>query len=78
MKVGVGLPNTLMPQVNRGLFLEWARKAEAAGFSTLATIDKPNYDSWDPLISLAAAAAVTERPRAWRQRSSSCRTATRR
>jgi alkanesulfonate monooxygenase SsuD/methylene tetrahydromethanopterin reductase-like flavin-dependent oxidoreductase (luciferase family) len=63
MKVGVGLPNTLLPQVNRGLFLEWARKAEAAGFSTLATIDKPNYDSWDPLISLAAAAAVTERAR---------------
>src|SRR6266545_1441372 len=61
MKVGVGLPNTLMPQVDRALFLEWARKADAAGFSTLATIDKPNYDSLDPVISLATAAGATER-----------------
>src|SRR5688572_32678132 len=63
MKVGVGLPNTLMPQTDRRLFLEWARKADAAGFSTLATIDKPNYDSLDPLVSLAVAAGVTERIR---------------
>jgi len=63
MKVGVGLPNTLVPETDRGLFLEWARKAESAGFSTLATIDKPNYDSFDPLISLAVAAGVTERIR---------------
>ncbi len=52
-----------MPQLNRQLFLDWTRTAEAAGFHTLATIDKPNYDSWDPLISLAMAAAVTERIR---------------
>jgi hypothetical protein len=39
MKVGVGLPNTLMPQIDRRLFLDWARKADAAGFSTLATTD---------------------------------------
>jgi alkanesulfonate monooxygenase SsuD/methylene tetrahydromethanopterin reductase-like flavin-dependent oxidoreductase (luciferase family) len=52
-----------MPQTNRGLFLDWARKAEAAGFSTLATIDKPNYDSLDPVISIAVAAGVTERIR---------------
>lgn len=63
MRLGVGLPNTLLPQLNRTLLLDWARTAEAAGFSTLGTIDKPNYDSWDPLVTLAAVAAVTERIR---------------
>lgn len=63
MKLGIGLPNTLTPAVNRGLFLDWARLADKAGFHTFGTIDQPGYDSWDPLISLAAAAAVTERVR---------------
>jgi len=41
--------------------VEWARHAERAGFSSLATIDRIVYPSYDSLISLAAAAAVTER-----------------
>lgn len=61
MKLGIGLPNTLAPEVDRGLLLEWARLADEAGFHVLGTIDKPNYDSWDQLVSLAAAAGVTER-----------------
>lgn len=61
MKLGIGLPNTLAPEVDRRLLLEWARLADGAGFHVLGTIDKPNYDSWDPLVSLAAAAGVTER-----------------
>lgn len=63
MKLGIGLPNTLTPEVNRGLFLDWARVSDRAGFHVFGTLDRPNYDSWDPLISLAAAAAVTERVR---------------
>ena len=63
MKLGIGLPNTLVPELNRGLFLDWARVADRAGFHVFGTIDQPGYDSWDPLISLAAAAAVTERVR---------------
>jgi alkanesulfonate monooxygenase SsuD/methylene tetrahydromethanopterin reductase-like flavin-dependent oxidoreductase (luciferase family) len=63
VKLGIGLPNTLAPDVDRRLLLDWARLADEAGFSVLGTIDKPNYDSWDPLISLAGAAAVTERIR---------------
>lgn len=63
MKLGIGLPNTLTPAVNRGLFLDWARLADQAGFHVLGTIDQPSYDSWDPLVSVAAAAAVTERVR---------------
>lgn len=63
MKLAIGLPTTLTPHVNRGLFLDWARLSDHAGFHAFGTIDQPNYDSWDPLISLAAAAAVTERVR---------------
>ncbi|HEV2685955.1 MAG TPA: LLM class flavin-dependent oxidoreductase [Actinomycetota bacterium] len=63
MKLGIGLPNTLVPDVNRGLFLEWARAADQAGFHSFGTIDRPSQDVWDPLIALAAAAAVTERVR---------------
>jgi alkanesulfonate monooxygenase SsuD/methylene tetrahydromethanopterin reductase-like flavin-dependent oxidoreductase (luciferase family) len=63
MKLGIGLPNTLTPALNRGLFLDWARAADRGGFHVFGTIDQASYDSWDPLISLAAAAAVTERVR---------------
>jgi alkanesulfonate monooxygenase SsuD/methylene tetrahydromethanopterin reductase-like flavin-dependent oxidoreductase (luciferase family) len=63
VKLGIGLPNTLAHDIDRTLFLSWARMADEAGFHTLGTIDKPNYDSWDPLTTLAAAAPVTERAR---------------
>ncbi len=61
MKLGVGLPNTLVPEVDRTLMRDWARVADQAGFEVLATIDKPNYDSWGPLSTLTFAAGVTER-----------------
>jgi len=63
MKLGIGLPNTLVPDVNRGMFLDWARAADHAGFHSFGTIDRPSQDVWDPLIALTAAAAVTERVR---------------
>lgn len=63
MKLGIGLPNTLVPELNRGLFLDWCRLADQAGFSSAGVIDQPDYDSWDPLVSLALAAGVTERIR---------------
>jgi alkanesulfonate monooxygenase SsuD/methylene tetrahydromethanopterin reductase-like flavin-dependent oxidoreductase (luciferase family) len=62
MDVGIGLPATIRG-VERGQLLEWARRAEARGFSCLGTIDRIVYDNYDPLIALAAAAAVTERIR---------------
>jgi alkanesulfonate monooxygenase SsuD/methylene tetrahydromethanopterin reductase-like flavin-dependent oxidoreductase (luciferase family) len=62
MDVGVGLPSTI-PGVGRDQLLEWARRAEARGFSSLGTIDRIVYDNYEPLIALAAAAAVTERIR---------------
>jgi len=62
MEVGIGLPSTI-PGVGREQLLEWARRAEARGFSMLGTIDRLVYDTHEPLIALAAAAAVTERIR---------------
>jgi alkanesulfonate monooxygenase SsuD/methylene tetrahydromethanopterin reductase-like flavin-dependent oxidoreductase (luciferase family) len=62
MQIGIGLPITI-PGVNGKLALDWARKAEANGFSSLGTLDRLVYGNYDSLISLAAAAAVTERVR---------------
>jgi alkanesulfonate monooxygenase SsuD/methylene tetrahydromethanopterin reductase-like flavin-dependent oxidoreductase (luciferase family) len=61
MKLGIGLPNTMAYECDRRLMLDWARLADEAGFAILSTIDKPNYDSWDPLVTLAGVAGVTER-----------------
>jgi alkanesulfonate monooxygenase SsuD/methylene tetrahydromethanopterin reductase-like flavin-dependent oxidoreductase (luciferase family) len=63
MKLGIGLPNTLAHDLDRKLMLDWARLADEAGFDVLGTIDKPNFDSWDPLTTLAGVALVTERAR---------------
>src|SRR5688500_16550015 len=63
MRVGVWMPNAMPFGLERGFFLDWVRLADEAGFDTLSTLDRPNYDMWDPLTSLAAAAAVTQRIR---------------
>jgi alkanesulfonate monooxygenase SsuD/methylene tetrahydromethanopterin reductase-like flavin-dependent oxidoreductase (luciferase family) len=60
MDVGIALPNAV-PGATGAQMTEWARRAEARGFSTLGTIDRVVYDNYEPLIGLAAAAAVTER-----------------
>jgi alkanesulfonate monooxygenase SsuD/methylene tetrahydromethanopterin reductase-like flavin-dependent oxidoreductase (luciferase family) len=60
MKIGIGLPNPV-PGVDGRLLVEWARRAESAGFSTLATIDRLAYPSYESMTVLAAAAGATER-----------------
>lgn len=60
MRIGIGLPNPV-PDTDGDTLVKWARHAEEAGFSSLATIDRIVYPSYESLISLAAAAAVTER-----------------
>jgi alkanesulfonate monooxygenase SsuD/methylene tetrahydromethanopterin reductase-like flavin-dependent oxidoreductase (luciferase family) len=62
MNVGVGLPTTT-PGTERALVLEWARRADAGPFSSLAVLDRLVYDSLEPFAALAAAAAVTARVR---------------
>ncbi len=60
MKIGIGLPNPI-PGVDGRTLIEWSRRAEERGFSSLATIDRISFPSYESLVSLAAAAAVTER-----------------
>ena len=62
MEIGIGLPNTV-PGTTGEQLTEWARRADDAGFSTLGTIDRIAYPNLEPLIALAAAAAVTDRIR---------------
>ncbi len=59
MDIGIGLPNTI---ASAGpLVADWARRAEERGFTTLATIDRIVYPSYDSLTTLAVAAGATSR-----------------
>jgi alkanesulfonate monooxygenase SsuD/methylene tetrahydromethanopterin reductase-like flavin-dependent oxidoreductase (luciferase family) len=60
MRVGVGLPNTISG-ADGPFMLEWARRAEAGPFTSLGVLDRIPYDSFEPLTTLAAAAAATTR-----------------
>jgi alkanesulfonate monooxygenase SsuD/methylene tetrahydromethanopterin reductase-like flavin-dependent oxidoreductase (luciferase family) len=62
MNVGVGLPTTT-PGATGELLLEWARRADAGPFSSVAVLDRVAYDSIEPFAALAAAAGVTSRVR---------------
>lgn len=62
MEVGIGLPNVVRG-VDRAGILEWSRRAEQAGFASLGTVDRVAYSNYESLVTLAAAAAVTERVR---------------
>ena len=60
MRIAIGLPNPVLDVPGR-LLVDWARRAEERGFSSLATIDRIAYPSYDSLTALTAAAAVTDR-----------------
>jgi alkanesulfonate monooxygenase SsuD/methylene tetrahydromethanopterin reductase-like flavin-dependent oxidoreductase (luciferase family) len=60
MNVGVGIPNSV-PGARPATFVDWARRAEACGFSSIGVVDRIAYDSVEPFTALAAAAAATER-----------------
>jgi alkanesulfonate monooxygenase SsuD/methylene tetrahydromethanopterin reductase-like flavin-dependent oxidoreductase (luciferase family) len=62
MDLGIGLPATV-PGVDRRSLIDWARNSEQQGFASLGTVDRIVYPNYEPLVSLAAAAAVTERIR---------------
>lgn len=62
MEVGVGLPTNLRG-TNKDVVLEWARRAEAAGFSSLCMGERLTYAGYDWVLALTAAASVTERIR---------------
>jgi alkanesulfonate monooxygenase SsuD/methylene tetrahydromethanopterin reductase-like flavin-dependent oxidoreductase (luciferase family) len=60
MRVGIGLPNAI-PRTDGSVLLDWARRADGGPFTSLGVLDRVAYDSHEPLATLAAAAAVTER-----------------
>lgn len=62
MEIGIGIPNTV-PGATGEQLLEWARRADSAGFSTLASIGAVSYPGYEELTVFAAAGAVTERIR---------------
>ena len=62
MDIGIGLPNAVRGVDRRGI-VDWAKRAENAGFSSLGTIDRIAYPNFESLIALSAAAAVTDRIR---------------
>jgi alkanesulfonate monooxygenase SsuD/methylene tetrahydromethanopterin reductase-like flavin-dependent oxidoreductase (luciferase family) len=62
MEIGIGLPNAV-PRTTGDQLTDWARAAEEAGFNTLGTIDRLVFDSYEPIVALSAAAAVTDRIR---------------
>ena len=62
MHIAIGLPGAL-PGRPATSTLEWARRAERAGFSSLGTIGRIVFDCEEELVMLAAAAGATERIR---------------
>lgn len=62
MEIGVGLPTNLSG-TSKKLVLDWAQRAEAAGFSSLCMGERLSYSGYDWVLSLTAAAAVTTRIR---------------
>ena len=62
MKIGIGVPTTI-EGVSGDLLLEWARRADAGGFSSLSFIDRIAYSNYEVMTTLGAMAAVTSRIR---------------
>lgn len=62
MQISIGLPS-LSPGASGRFILDWARKADESFFESLATLDVIPSPSYDPLVALTGAAAVTSRIR---------------
>lgn len=63
MRIGIGLPGTI-PGTRGETIIAWAKRADERGvFSSLGTLDRIVFPNYDPLMMLAAVAAVTTRVR---------------
>jgi alkanesulfonate monooxygenase SsuD/methylene tetrahydromethanopterin reductase-like flavin-dependent oxidoreductase (luciferase family) len=62
MDIGIGIPNSV-PGTTGAQLLDWARRADRAGFSTMGSIGAVSYPTYEELTVFAAAGAVTERIR---------------
>jgi len=62
MKIGMNLP-VMAPGLDRERILEWSRRIDAGPFSHLAAGERINFPNPEIIVTLSAAAAVTERVR---------------
>lgn len=62
MDLGIVIPNGVPGVSGEGL-LEWARRAEARGFSSIGVIGRLVYPSHEELVTLGAVAGATQRIR---------------
>jgi alkanesulfonate monooxygenase SsuD/methylene tetrahydromethanopterin reductase-like flavin-dependent oxidoreductase (luciferase family) len=60
MQVGLNLP-VMVPGLDRDTILEWSRRIDAGPFSSLCAGERVNFPNPEIMVTLAAAAAVTER-----------------
>lgn len=60
MQVGLNLP-VMVPGLDRARILEWARRIDRGPFSSLAAGERITFPNPEILVTLSAAAAVTER-----------------
>jgi alkanesulfonate monooxygenase SsuD/methylene tetrahydromethanopterin reductase-like flavin-dependent oxidoreductase (luciferase family) len=60
MKVGLHLP-VMVPGLDRAKILSWSRRIDEGPFSTLAVGERINFPNPEAMVTLSAAAAVTER-----------------
>jgi alkanesulfonate monooxygenase SsuD/methylene tetrahydromethanopterin reductase-like flavin-dependent oxidoreductase (luciferase family) len=60
MKFGICLPQAFAG-ITREHLLSWSIQADQSGFSSLVVVDRLCYLNYEPLMTLAAVAAVTER-----------------
>jgi hypothetical protein len=62
MEISIGLPNAIH-DVDTDSLIEFARRADSRGFTSLGTVDRIVYPNFEPLLSVAAVATATERIR---------------
>lgn len=62
MKIGMTLP-TMIAGLDRGRILEWIRRIEAGPYATIAAGERITFPNQELMVTLAAAAALTERVR---------------
>lgn len=62
MQIGMTMP-TMVPDLHRCAILDWARRIDRGPFATLAAGERITFPNQEILVTMAAAAAVTERVR---------------
>ncbi|MEW6271243.1 MAG: LLM class flavin-dependent oxidoreductase [Thermodesulfobacteriota bacterium] len=62
MKIGMTLP-TMVPELSRALLLEWMRRIDRGPYSSIAAGERLAFPNQEMMVTLSAAAAVTERVR---------------